>query len=128
MSDNKSVELYHKAEDYFFKAISIKYLNINDNATAYMTGIPVADLNIVYIKSTDNLDEILSQSKQFYNQNDLEFIVNIPEKFCTAEISHVLKDLNYIPTEKSVAMTYDLENLFLCQFCTYHYHQYLILH
>ena len=76
-----------------------------------MTGVPVADLNIIYIKNTDNLREILNQSKQFYDQNDLKFIVNIPEEFCTTEINHIFKDLGYLPTEKSVAMAYDLKNL-----------------
>ena len=111
MNDNKLIELYHQAEDYFFKAISEKYLNINDDATAYMTGVPVADLNIIYIKNTDNLDKILSQGKQFYDQNYLNFIVNIPEEFCTAKINHIFKDLGYFQTEKSVAMTCDLEKI-----------------
>lgn len=32
------INLYHQAEDYFFKGISSKCLNLADEYTAYMTG------------------------------------------------------------------------------------------
>lgn len=106
------VDLYRQAEDYFFKAISLKTLNIDDVATAYMTGVPVADLNIVYIKkSTGLVEKIFHQSKQFYDQPNFGFVVILPEEFCTSEIDRIFKTLGYTQTEKSVAMALNLEDL-----------------
>ncbi len=106
------IELYAQAEDYFFKSISKKYLDLNDNAICYMTGVPVADLNIVYIKKhPSSLDKILNSAKLFYDQDNLEFIVIIPEEFCSAEASDILKAAGYFSTEKSVAMVFELKNL-----------------
>ena len=103
-------ELYRQAEDYFFKAISIKYLNLNDNAMAYMTAVPVADLNMICINNTENLDIVLKQGKQFYDQENLKFIVNIPEELCAIKINNVFKNLGYAQTEKFIAMVMDLKN------------------
>lgn len=103
------IELYHRAEDYFFKSISIKTLELEDVATAYMTAVPVADLNILYIKNhTDILDKILGQAKQFFDRDNLEFIVIIPEEF---EASKILKEVGYSYKEQSVAMGVDLQTL-----------------
>lgn len=85
--NDQLIRLYRKAEDYFFRAISLKSLSIDDAVTCYMTGVPVADLNIVYIKKQINtLDRILRQSKQFYDSANLGFIVIVPEQFCTDDI------------------------------------------
>lgn len=102
------IELYRRAEDYFFKSISIKILELEDVATAYMTAVPVADLNILYIKKdVSNLDNILSQAKQFYKQDNLEYIVIIPEAFETK----ALKEAGYSYKEQSVSMGIDLQTL-----------------
>lgn len=107
-------ELYHQAEDYFFNSISIKCLNLDDAAIAYMTGVPVADLNIIYIKKhPSSLDKILRDSVQFYDQAHIGFIVIIPEEFCTTEINDTFKKIGYFQTGKSVAMVFDLKNLII---------------
>ncbi len=107
----KSQQLYAQAEDYFFKSISKKFLNLDDDATLYMTGVPVADLNIVYIKKQPkSLDENLSSAKLFYDQENLEFIVIIPEEFCITENNNIFEAAGYFPTDKTVAMVFDLQN------------------
>lgn len=101
------IELYRRAEDYFFKSISTKTLELEDVAIAYMTAVPVADLNILYIKShTSNIDIILSQAKQFYEQGKLEYIIIIPEEF---EVNKVFKEEGYSCKEQSVAMGINLQ-------------------
>lgn len=108
------INLYREAEEYFFRAISLKTLNLDDAATAYLTGVPVADLNIVYVKKNTNLlEKILSQSKQFYDQANLGFVVIIPKEFCTAELEEILKKAKYLYAEKSVAMALNLEVLII---------------
>ena len=39
--------LYRQAEDYFFRGISLKCINLGDYANAYMTG--GAELNFIYV-------------------------------------------------------------------------------
>lgn len=105
------VKLYRKAEDYFFRGISSKCLNLGDGANAYMTGVPVADLNLVYLtENTNNLDMILSKSKQFFDQDNLSFVVIIPHEFCTPELESVLNTtICYSQTGKSVSMVVKLD-------------------
>lgn len=104
--------LFRQAEDYFFKSIAQKCLVLGDGATAYMTGVQVADLNFVYIyKTTNVLETILNQSKQFYDQDKLSFVVIIPEEFCTPEMKNIFKTMGYVQTGKTVAMAVQLEDL-----------------
>jgi len=103
------INLYHQAEDYFFKSISSKYLHLGDNTNAYMTGIPVDFFNLVNVSNSNiNIDEILNKSKQFFDQNNLPFTVIIPQEYCTPEIDDNLNTMGYHQTEKSVAMAHNL--------------------
>ena len=66
------INLYRQAEDYFFRGIVSKCLELGDGANAYMTG--GAELNFIYItKSTNALDKILIQGKLFFDQDNLSF-------------------------------------------------------
>ncbi len=104
------INLYHQAEDYFFRGISSKCLALGDGINAYMTGVPVADLNLVYVtKNTNALEKILNQSKQFYDQANLPFVVIIPEEFCSSEMKSILNARGYSQTGKSVSMAVKLD-------------------
>ena len=106
------INLYRKAEDYFFRGISSKCLNLGDSANAYMTGVPVADLNLVYVtENTTALDKILSQGKQFYDSDNLSFVVIIPQEFCVPEMRTILNTMGYPQTGKSVSMAVKLDEL-----------------
>ncbi len=76
-----------------------------------MTEVPVADLNLVYIpKNTKALDKILIQARQFYDTDNLSFVVIIPQDFCPPEIENILKGMGYSQIGKSVAMAIKLED------------------
>ena len=108
---NQLIELYAQAEDYFFKSISKKFLDLDDNAIGYMTGVPVDDLNIVYIKKYPSyLDDILNSAKLFYDQDSLGFVLTIPEEFYDAETNKTLEAAGYFQTEKTATMFFDLQN------------------
>ena len=108
--DNSLIDLYRSAEDYFFRGISSKCLNLGDSANAYMTEVPVSDLNLIYVtKNTNALDKILIAGKRFYDQGKLSFVVIIPQEFCTPEIESVLNTKGYPQTGKSVAMVVKLD-------------------
>ncbi len=76
-----------------------------------MTGVPVADLNLVYItKNTASLDKILNKGKQFYDQSSLSFVVVIPQEFCTSDVEGVFSSMGYHQTGKSVSMAVKLDD------------------
>jgi len=104
------INLYRQAEDYFFRGISSKCLNLDDGANAYMTG--GAELNFIYItRNTNALDKILTQGKQFYDQDNLSFDVVIPQELCTPQIAGVLNTMGYHQKGKSVSMVVRLDEL-----------------
>ena len=66
------INLYRQAEDYFFRGIASKCLDLDDGAHAYMTG--GAELKFIYItRNTNDLDKILIQGKQFFDYDNLSF-------------------------------------------------------
>ena len=82
------INLYRQAEDYFFRGISSKCMDLGDGAHAYMTG--GAKLNFIYItRKTNALDKILIQGKQFFDQDNLSFDVIIPQELCTPQMADV---------------------------------------
>ncbi len=103
------IQRFRKAEEYFFKGIALKILDLGASGTAYMTGVPVADLNFVYIeKSLPALQQVLKNCKDFYFQHKLSFIVLIPEESCGSEVERVLKSMGFTGKGKSVAMALKL--------------------
>lgn len=91
------INLYRQAEDYFFRGISSKCLDLGDGANAYMTC--GAELNFIYItKNTKALDKVLIQGKEFYDQDNLSFDVIIPQELCTPQMVDVLN----IPTTNEI--------------------------
>lgn len=104
------ITAYHRAEDYFFRAISTHCLDISDTATAYMTGVPVRDLNIVYIRNNkESIKSILAKCKTFYDQHNLLFAAIVPENLCPQGTNAVIHEAGYHQAGKSVAMALDLK-------------------
>lgn len=102
------INLYRQAEDYFFRAIASKCLDLGDGASAYMTG--GAELNFIYItRNTNALDKILTQGKLFFDQDNLSFDVIIPQKLCTPQMADILNTMGYPQKSKSVSMVVDLD-------------------
>lgn len=109
---NTLVPLYHQAQEYFFTSISSKCIALDESAKAYMTGVPVADLNFVYvIKFPHALHKILIQSQAFYHPEGLSFIVAIPQEFCTSQIKNTLDILGYSSREKTFSLSIQLDKL-----------------
>lgn len=92
-----------------FLGIALKRLDIGDGVNAYITGVPLADLNLVYItKNTDPLDNILTQSDHFFGQN-IPFVIIIPQEFCTTEVENIFRTMGYHQTGRSVSMAVKLD-------------------
>ena len=106
------IDAYRGAEDYFFKGVSLKQLNLDSGNIAYMTGVPVADLNILYIKdNVNNLNSDIKASKIFFDQNNLSFITIIPQKLCKPGVCKILKNNGYMKIEESISMALNLKNI-----------------
>jgi hypothetical protein len=106
------IEAYRQVENYFFTGISTETLTVDKNAIAYMTEVPVADLNLLYIKQAPELfASVLNKSKKFFDSKILEFVVILPDKICTSQVDNILIDNGYCKSEKSVAMVCDLNNI-----------------
>jgi len=104
------INLYRQAEDYFFRGISSKCMDLGDGAHAYMTG--GAELNFIYItKNTNALDKVLIQGKEFFDQNNLSFDVIIPQELCTPQMADILTTMGYPQKSKSVSMHVKLNEL-----------------
>lgn len=102
------IDLYRKAEDYFFRGISLKCMNLGDGVNAYMTG--GAELNFIYITRNANaMDKILNEGKQFFDQDNFAFDVIIPQELCTSQMADVLNAMGYTQKSKSVSMVVDLD-------------------
>jgi ribosomal protein S18 acetylase RimI-like enzyme len=113
------ITLYLHAQDYFFRGIASKCLDLEDAAHAYMTG--ATGLNFMYIiKNTNTLDKILIQGEQFFAQDGLSFEVIIPQELCTSQMRDVLKAMDYVEKDQSVAMGVDLEKFSFDQSATLH--------
>lgn len=106
---NPLLKSFRQSEDYFFKNISKRSRNFAGEAVAYATGVPLADLNVFYIlEREDSLEIILDRGKRVYLEEDLPFVVIIPESFCTSLNNEVLKTKGYFRKRQSFSMFLDL--------------------
>ncbi|ELE9247922.1 GNAT family N-acetyltransferase [Enterobacter kobei] len=116
----QKMDLYRQAEDYFFRGISSNSLDLDDGAHSYMTG--GAGLNFIYItRHTNALDKILTEGKQFFDQENLSFDVIIPQELCTSQMAYVLNVMGYTQKSKSVSMVMDLDTFANDQTGTFDY-------
>lgn len=106
------IEAYRQAENYFFSGISTETLSIDKNAIAYMTEVPVADLNLVYVKQVpESFIDTLNKSKMFFASKNLSFVVIMPDELCSSQIDNILIDNGYCKSGSSVAMVCDVNNI-----------------
>lgn len=108
---NSFHDIYHQIEDYFFSLISHQCLAFEDEAKAYMSGVPVADLNILFVKKICDLSASIAKSKLFYEPTKLPFVITIPENLLTPKVQEILKHANCLPIYQSKAMILNLENI-----------------
>ena len=101
------INLFHQAEDYFFSGISQKCIDFDRVAKAYMTEVPIASLNPVYIKTKCDITEIIRKSHVFF-PGDHPFEIILPKEFCISNIKKTLKKLDYVQIAKSTPMVVSL--------------------
>ncbi|MBP6985215.1 MAG: GNAT family N-acetyltransferase [Alphaproteobacteria bacterium] len=103
------INLYHQAEDYFWRAISWDCLEIADEAKAYITGVQAGNLNPVFVrKQVSSIEPIQKECVQFYGDENLDFVMVVPEELTNREMDDVLKGHGYSRAYGSMAMALDL--------------------
>ena len=104
--------MYRQVENYFFSGISTETLSVDENAIAYMTEVPVADLNLVYLKQApESFIDTLNKSKMFFASKNLSFVVIMPDELCSSQIDNILIDNGCCKSGSSVAMVCDVNNI-----------------
>jgi GNAT superfamily N-acetyltransferase len=107
MTHDSTIKLFRQAEDYFFRSISQECLEFAEIAKAYITGVPVASLNPVYIKTKCDITEIIRKTQVFY-LNKYPFEIIIPKELCTQDKESALKKLGYVKIVQSTTMVASL--------------------
>lgn len=103
--NNRLIDLFYKAEDYFFRSISKECLDFGDLATAYLTGVDTEHDNLVVLRNNiAEIDDILNQCRDFYNINGTPWNVVIAEQFTSSIFEHSLKNFSFSLSAKSEAM------------------------
>lgn len=103
------INLYHQAEDYFWRAISWDCLEITDEAKAYITGVQAGNLNPVFVRKRDSsIEFILNECLQFYGDENLDFVMVVAEELSNREMDDVLKGYGFSRAYGSMAMVLDL--------------------
>jgi GNAT superfamily N-acetyltransferase len=101
---------YHQAEDYFFRGISGKYSDIGQDATAYLTGVETADLNILFVRQLSQpFQNIAQEALRFYEAYNQSFVIVIPEDLCNTAVQATLSLIRYVKVHQSVAMVRELD-------------------
>lgn len=108
--ENKMIKLFYQAEDLFFKNISTEVVALENNTTAYVTGVSFAGLNIVVQRDTLTNPELsLKQVIELYNSYNLPWIWISKEGLVTEELKNTFEHNGLELIDKSTAMVYDLK-------------------
>lgn len=105
----KLVKLFRQSEDHFFTAIASECLDFKKSAKAFITNVPIGDLNPIIFQNVSNIDQILAQGKSFFKKANVPFVAIIPEKYCSPEVINILEQRNFKLTDQSVAMFTTIE-------------------
>ncbi len=111
MSNNSYEKLYRQSEHGFLSSISKKFKEFGDVAVAYTMGMPEADANFSYIKKdSDNLKDVIEQVKLFYKNEDVPFVITIPEDICPNIETHLIEVMKFKYNRDSMFMGMSLKN------------------
>lgn len=103
------INLFYQSEDYFFRSISLEYLDLDDSATAYCTGISAAWFNTTsFRKELSSIDAILKRCEAFYASHKRPWIVVLPDSLNTQKNKDSLNRIGLDFCEKTLTMFIDL--------------------
>ncbi|WP_039455074.1 GNAT family N-acetyltransferase [Candidatus Jidaibacter acanthamoebae] len=107
--ENRIIKLFYQTEDFFFKNISKEVAVLENNTTAYVTGVNSAGLNIVAQRDTlTNPQLSLKQAIELYSSYNLPWIWISKEELVTEELDNTFEHNGLELIDESTAMVYDL--------------------
>ena len=107
---NSLNNLFYQSEDYFFRSLSKKCLDLENQATAYYTGISSQNFNFLIIKEKipKTIDYILASAALFYKENPIPWNMVIAEHCLSKTTENNLKISGFSCCEVSIAMFLDI--------------------
>ncbi|WP_028374415.1 GNAT family N-acetyltransferase [Legionella lansingensis] len=99
------IDLFYQCEDYFFKAISRESFILENETAVYITGVPVASLNLVVMhKDINNLKDFLCECDQFFCAKNLPWAAVLSEHYLEHELEESLARLYFEDAENATPM------------------------
>lgn len=107
---NQAIGLFYQAEDYFFRSISKKCLDLEDQATGYCTGILSENFNLLIIKEkiSGTIEHALTRATLFFEINQVPWSAVVAEEYLAETIEKNLGMAGLSCGETSVAMSLDI--------------------
>lgn len=103
------IELFYRAEYYFFTAISLAHRNFANRAVAFCSGVSSPELNILIIKN--NIEaKLLDDVAAFFQTHHMPWCAVVPEYLNTPQLRNFLAHHQLFAGEKSLAMVLALGN------------------
>ncbi|NBF10708.1 GNAT family N-acetyltransferase [Pseudomonas sp. Fl4BN1] len=102
------IDLYHRAEDYFFVSISQFYRRFGTELSAYCTGVEASSLNLLMMKgySTDSALQ-LAAGVAFVQRTGMPFCVVVPDTQ-VPQVCEQLQQQQLLPADKTTCMVLDM--------------------
>ena len=99
------IDCASQSKHYFMEGFESIYLNIDDEAIATKTTLPMDALNTFFlVKEPQNFRVLLHKGKEFYHGTRTPFSVLIPKKWHSDSIQESLDQIDYISNEILVTM------------------------
>ncbi len=102
------IDLYHRAEDYFFVSISQFHRSFGPDLSAYCTGVEASSLNLLIMRNlgADSAAQ-LAEGVAFLQGTDMPFCVVVPE-IHVSRVSEQLRQQRLLPADRTTCMVLDL--------------------
>lgn len=101
--NNHLIELFHRAEYYFFTAIGLGHKSFEDIAVAYCSGVCTPEFNILVIRKEIRA-EILDEAAAFFSSHQVPWCAVVPEFLYTPALRNYMAHHQLFPSEKTLAM------------------------
>ena len=116
MLTEQLIDLFYKAEDYFFKSIAVEHFDFDGQATMAITGVKSENLNLLSVrKQCPDFNNIFEKSAHAFAANSVPWVVAIPQHILDESVLNHLKDRGFECTDTGVAMFLKLEENFPIQ-------------
>ncbi|CEK11097.1 GNAT family N-acetyltransferase [Legionella hackeliae] len=103
---------FYACEDYFFSSVSKEFFHFHNQARIYITGVPVASLNIVFVRSPiENLNHFLNECNHFFSTKQLPWAAVFSTPHLEQSLDDYIANTSFTSCENAIAMWLDLNTV-----------------